>query len=86
MMIFSISVHSMRGMVEISDPITETELADTSDPSGSLVNMVMVLLGAGLFFALLSTARATVTPLAQSAFSAVPGVQTDNDTGLIVEG
>jgi len=73
-------------MVEISDPITDTELADTSDPSGSIMNMVAVLVGAGLFFALLSAARATVTPLAQGVFGAVPGVQTDNSTGLIVEG
>ena len=73
-------------MVSIEEPVSDTELVDTGDPSGSLVSMVTVMVGLGLFFALASAGRATITPIAQSLFGAVPGVETDESTGLIVEG
>jgi len=73
-------------MVSIEEPVSDTELVDTDDPSGSLMTMVTVFLGVGIFFALANAGQATVTPIAQSIFGAVPGVETSEDTGLIVEG
>lgn len=64
-----------------ADPLDGPRLS-TSDLSGSAVRSLKYLLGAGIFFAMLSAAQATVTPAAENVLSMVPGVQTGSaDSG-----
>lgn len=51
----------------------------TSDPAGSAKRAMMYVIGAGIFFALLTTAQATVTPAVQSGLGRLPYVQTGNN-------
>lgn len=69
-------------MVSIdTDPLDGPRIS-TSDLGGSAKRSIMYLLGAGIFFAMLSAAQATVTPAAESALEMVPGVQTGgSDSG-----
>jgi len=66
-----------------ADPLDGPEI-DTSDPSGTAMDSVKYLLGAGVFFAMLAVAQSTVTPLAANVLGAVPGLNTgsEGDSGL----
>jgi len=54
-----------------ADPLDGPEVS-TSDPVGSVKGMGMYILGAGVFFALLAAAQATVTPAVQEGLDMVP--------------
>jgi len=63
-------------MAKISDPITDTEWLDTSDPSGSVMTSIVALLGLGVLFTMMAVARATVVPIVGDLVGLIPGVNT----------
>jgi hypothetical protein len=63
-------------MAKISDPLTNTEWVDTSDPSGSVMTSIVALVGLGVLFTMISVARATVVPIVGDLVGMIPGINT----------
>jgi len=74
------------GSNSISDPVTDTQWFDLGDLSGSAMTMVTGAIGIGILFFILQVGRNTVTPILNDVGNELPGVQTSEGGGLIVEG
>jgi len=61
-----------------ADPLDGPEI-DSNDPSGTAMDVLMYMAGAGVFFALLATAQSTVTPLVADGLGMLPGLNTGGE-------
>jgi len=61
-------------MATFSDPLTDTEWVDTSDPSGSIATSIVAVIGLGILFTMMAVARSTVVPVVGDVVSMIPGV------------
>jgi len=61
-------------MVKVDADPLDGPTIDSSKPVDSVMSMGMYIVGAGVFFALLTAAQNTTQPFAQSVMNMVPGV------------
>lgn len=69
---------------QIEDPLTGTTWFRSNDVTGSLMTILVAVLGLGILFTIMGIARSTVVPTIESLAGQVPGVNTGGDSGLVV--